>query len=167
LFLPFSRVVVRSDRTDAPISSVVGRCCRLTPILSPRPPHPRHRGVYVRCSQARGKDKARAWLSQLGVGRRSWGTRGRRSASPETATGFTETPASRRSVAEASLANGGFVARTRSGVFGQPKSRYGSHTLRRGFCHTSWQGFLSDPSPCYSPNLVEGAFSEVRIQRLA
>src|SRR5215211_4593088 len=52
---------------------------------------------------------------------------------PETATGPTETPASCRSVAEVSFANGGFVARTRFGVFGQAMSRYGSRTLRRGF----------------------------------
>src|SRR5215203_2626266 len=61
------------------------------------------------------------------------GTRGRRSASPEAVTGPMETPASCRSVAEASFANGGFVARTRFGVFGQAMSRYGSRTLRRGF----------------------------------
>jgi hypothetical protein len=52
---------------------------------------------------------------------------------PETATGPTETPASCRSVAEVSFANGGFVARTRFGVFGQAMSRYGSRTLRRSF----------------------------------
>src|SRR5215210_8040539 len=44
-----------------------------------------------------------------------------------------KTPASRRSVAEASFANSGFVARTRFGVFGQLESRYASWTLRRGF----------------------------------
>ena len=44
-----------------------------------------------------------------------------------------KTPASRRSVAEASFANSGFVARTRFGVFGQATSRYASRTLRRGF----------------------------------
>ena len=48
---------------------------------------------------------------------------------PETATSPTETPASSRSVAEVSFANGGFVARTRFGVFGQAMSRYGSRTL--------------------------------------
>src|SRR5215217_6935474 len=37
------------------------------------------------------------------------------------------------SVAEVSFANGGFVARTQFGVFGQAMSRYGSRTLRRGF----------------------------------
>jgi hypothetical protein len=103
------------------------------PILSPRPPSPHHRGVCVRCSQPPGKGTARVWLSQRGFGRRGWRTRVRRSASPETATGPTETPASCRSVAEVSFANGGFVARTRFGVFGQAMSRYGSRTLRRGF----------------------------------
>jgi len=52
---------------------------------------------------------------------------------PETATGPTETSVSCRSVAEVSFANGGFVARTRFGIFGQPKSRYESRTLLRGF----------------------------------
>jgi hypothetical protein len=36
-------------------------------ILSARPPSPRHRGVCVRCSQSRGNDTARAWLSQRGL----------------------------------------------------------------------------------------------------
>src|SRR5215208_5257220 len=117
------------------------------PSLSPRPPSPRHRGVCVRCSQPPGKGTARVWLSQRGFGRRGWRTRVRRSASPETATGPTETPASCRSVAEVSFANGGFVARTRFGVFGQAMSRYGSRTLRRGFfvvdrniCNFLWYG---------------------------
>jgi hypothetical protein len=66
------------------------------------------------------------WSARLG------GTRGRRSASPETVTGPTETPASCRSVAGASFANSGFVARTRFGVFGQAMSRHASRTLRRG-----------------------------------
>src|SRR5215212_6598450 len=39
---------------------------------------------------------------------------------PETATGPTETPASCRSVAEVSFANGGFVARTRFGFSARP-----------------------------------------------
>jgi hypothetical protein len=66
------------------------------------------------------------WSARLG------GTRGRRSASPETVTGPTEAPASCRSVAGVSFANSGFVARTRSGVFGQAMSRHASRTLRRG-----------------------------------
>jgi hypothetical protein len=37
------------------------------PILSPRPPSPRRRGVCVRCSQPPGNDTARVWLSQPGV----------------------------------------------------------------------------------------------------
>jgi hypothetical protein len=65
------------------------------------------------------------WSARLG------GTRGRRSASPETVRGPTETPASCRSVAGVSFANSGFVARTRSGVFGQAMSRHASRTLRR------------------------------------
>ena len=43
------------------------------PILSPRPPSPRHRGVCVQRSQPPGKDTACAWLSQRGFGRRGWG----------------------------------------------------------------------------------------------
>src|SRR5829696_5300976 len=116
------------------------------PSLPPRPPSPRHRGVCVRCSQPPGKGTARVWLSQRGFGRRGWRTRVRRSASPETATGPTETPASCRSVAEVSFANGGFVARTRFGVFGQAMSRYGSHALRRGFL--GQQGW--NRAPCFT-----------------
>ena len=103
------------------------------PSLSPRPPSPHHRRVCVRCSQPPGKGTARVWLSQRGFGRRGWRNRVRRSAYPGTATGPTETPASCRSVAEVSFVNGGFVARTRFGVFGQAMSRYGSRTLRRSF----------------------------------
>ena len=73
--------------------------------------------------------RARIWLARgfhngdsVGAVR---GTRGRRSASPETVTGPMETPASCRSVAKASFANGGFVARTRFGVFGQAMSAMG------------------------------------------
>src|SRR5215212_5374555 len=111
-------------------SSVTNRSAigSLVPSLSLPPPSPRHRGVCVRCSQPPGKGTARVWLSQRGFGRRGWRYRVRRSASPETATGPTETPASCRSVAEVSFANGGFVAQTRFGVFGQAMSRYGSRT---------------------------------------
>jgi hypothetical protein len=83
------------------------------------------------------------WLSQRGFGRRGWRTRVRWSASPETAAGPAETPASCRSVAEVSFANGGFVARTRFGVFGQAMSRYGPRTLRRGFLEDRGVGFRS------------------------
>jgi hypothetical protein len=66
---------------------------------------------------------------------------------PETATGPTETPASCRSVAEVSFANGGFVARTRFGVFGQAMSRYGSRTLRRGFSQPELYQFAPTSTP--------------------
>ena len=136
--------------------SSVAPCCKFAPRRDPFPAStlsapPRSLcTVFTITRQGYGSRVAFTtgiWSTRLG------GTRGRRSASPETVTGPRETPASCRSVAGVSFANSGFVARTRSGVFGQAMSRHASRTLRRGLLFSGAEevGLLPLVGGAYAP----------------
>jgi hypothetical protein len=116
------------------------------PILSPRPPSPRHRGVCVQRSQPPGKDTACAWLSQRGFGRRGWGDPWTAERVPRNGYG--------------SHGNPGLLSQRSRSVLRERWLRC-SDTVR-GFRPGHVPLWVPDITARFPPKCVEGEFSEVR-----